>query len=280
MIGTNLEILEKYQSIDGSTKYLMKVPQGSAIEAIAFELDQLPHLCISTQAGCNVGCPFCETGKTKTKVNLSGEEIVGQVATVADDLNMSRSVTAFHDVSMAGMGEALLNYDSVVKGASAIKDNGLSKEISVTTSGIVPRIAQLADSCVDNLTISLHATLDSIRSELVPVNRKYPIRKLLAAAREYGQKRSSKVVVNYLLFDQLNDTEEDLHRLLDLLDPNMFEVHLKVWNMIDDAEFHPSLRFDMFQSELEKTGFSVRTSRSAGADIGGGCGQLGAKRRQ
>jgi 23S rRNA (adenine2503-C2)-methyltransferase len=274
----DLEIVERRKSLDSSTKYLMHLGDGICVEAIAFTLEDLPHICISTQAGCNVGCPFCETGKTKTRRNLSAAEITGQVTSAAADLGLScASKPAFHDVSVAGMGEALLNFDALVEGAQSLKATRVTEKVTVTTSGIVPRIRQLASAPIDQLTISLHATTDAVRNRLVPVNRKYPIVQLIAAAKEFGMAKGSKVIANYLLFRDINDSPEDLGRLVDLLDPATFDIHLKYWNPVDGSGFVPSQNFEMFLAELLRHGFSARISRSAGTDIEGGCGQLRAR---
>jgi 23S rRNA (adenine2503-C2)-methyltransferase len=273
-----LEIVERRKSLDGSTKYLMHLGGGICVEAIAFTLEDLPHICISTQAGCNVGCPFCETGKTKTRRNLSAAEISGQVFSAAVDLGYSsESRTAFYDVSVAGMGEALLNFDALVEGAALLKAARLTERVTVTTSGVVPGIRQLASTPIDQLTISLHATTDAVRNRLVPINKKYRIIELIAAAKEFGAAKGSKVIANYLLFRDINDSPDDLGRLVGLLDPSVFDVHLKYWNAIGGTEFVPSQNFDMFLAELLRHGFSARISRSAGTDIEGGCGQLRAR---
>jgi 23S rRNA (adenine2503-C2)-methyltransferase len=175
------------------------------------------------------------------------------------------------------MGEPLLNLVQVQVAATYLRVAGLATTVSVSTAGIVPRMHDLAlhtRTGVNKLFLSLHATTDEVRTQLVPVNKKYNLAQVLEAARFFATITETKVTATYLLFNGINDTDADLERLLHLLDPAMFIIQLSVWNQVDDLAYVASPRLEEFRSVLTNADFAVFIQRSKGSDIDGGCGQL------
>jgi 23S rRNA (adenine2503-C2)-methyltransferase len=275
----NLTYLHKQQSKDGSLKYLWRLPDGKTVESIYFDFYNFEtnttqsFVCVSTQVGCNVGCAFCATAKQRNERNLTPLEIYSQVALTIADLKLTGQ-PPLYQIAMAGMGEALLNYENVTEASRLILQDHLAETVSVSTSGVVPRIRQLPGTVISKLFVSLHATTDETRNYLVPMNKRYPIVQLLAAARDYRAQTGRSVTISYLMFKGLNDTEADLARLTQLLDPASFVIQLCEWNQVEDIVLRPSERIDDFEGALKRCGFSVYVARSKGQDIDGGCGQL------
>lgn len=267
-------IQEKLSSNDGSVKYLWELSDGKTVESIYFAFREKLYVCISSQVGCNVKCPFCETGKQNVLRNLEAHEIYDQVALAVDDLKSSGSAYSLDQVAVAGMGESLLNFKNLKEASANLINDGLTRTVSISTSGIVPKIRELVDTQVSKLFISLHATTNETRNILVPMNKKYPIPELLDAACYFYNQVGTPVTATYLLFGGLNDSDDDLNRLTELLDPQAFIIQLSEWNFIDDVKFARSPRLDYFQEQLASRGFEVFITRSKGADIQGGCGQL------
>ena len=281
MQPVDITCLSQQRSSDGSMKFLWQLADGKTVESIYFtffhEGQEQPFLCISSQDGCNIGCAFCATGQQRMRRNLTADEIFAQVT---QSMKMVQAkggpATAFH-IAFAGMGEPLGNYRHVITAATHLRSERCAEIISVSRSGVVPRIRDLArvtKDSVNALYISLHATTDALRNRLVPMNRKYPLAQVLEAAREYYRYTGIKVVATYLVFADLNDTDEDLQRLMELLDPDQFTVQLSVWNHIDGITFIPSPRIDHFYYTLIQHGYGAFIQRSKGSDINGGCGQL------
>jgi 23S rRNA (adenine2503-C2)-methyltransferase len=271
-----MNLLERQPSADGGVKYLWGMPDAKrSVESIFFMLGGGKHVCISTQIGCPVGCIFCETGRQKTLGNLSASEIHAQVVAATKEHGRLKRVV------VAGMGEPLLNLKAVGDAARQVLHEDLADEITITTSGIVPEMPGLDDVPLHLLSVSLHATTNETRTRLIPTNRKYPLEDVIAQATAYRERTGVPVMMIYLLFDGINDSDEDLERLLKLLDPSLFSVKLKEWNEIEDSvvRMAPSTRFDIFVDGLAAGGFAVGVDRSAGVDVGGGCGQLHSKVR-
>jgi len=269
--------LAKEYSTDGSIKFLWKFADGRTVESIYFVFRDQVYTCISSQVGCNVGCPFCETGKQRALRNLSAEEIYAQVALIRESVRDVGGPDVLFQTAFAGMGEPLLNFEQVVAAATRLRADGLTQTVSLSTSGVVPRIYDLAQTTatsVNKLFLSLHATSNDLRNRLVPMNKKYPLKVVLEAAQHFFDRSGEKVTVTYLLFDGLNDTQADLERLMSLLDPCIYVIQLSEWNAITDAAFGPSPRLDHFLDCLQQAGYEVFLQRSKGQDIEGGCGQL------
>jgi 23S rRNA (adenine2503-C2)-methyltransferase len=264
--------LDKQVSPGGVAKYLWQLADGGTVESLTFEYFGQPTICVSTQMGCAVKCPFCETGRQGMQRNLTAAEIVGQVTSALAD--GAGGGERFGIVTISGMGEPLLNFENTLEAIRIMRLQGLAHEISVTTAGIVPNIYRLASAEVTRLSISLHATTDELRDRLVPVNRKYPIATLLEAGRYFYAQVGQRVRATYLMLDGLNDSDADLDRLIALLDREAFRVRLREWNAIESAGFARSSRAGHFERRLRAEGFDVYISRNVGVDIEAGCGQL------
>ncbi len=272
-------LLEQQHAADGSRKFLWQLADGSTVESIYFTFQKQVYTCISSQVGCNIGCPFCATGQQRVLRNLTSEEMVAQVEGIEAVVRAAGGKWPLDQVALAGMGEPLLNFEAVIQAAVALRSTDLARVVSLSTSGIIPRIYDLAESAewaVNKLFLSLHATTNEVRNQLVPLNRKYPLAALLTAARTYAEHTATKVTATYLLFAGLNDSPEDLARLRDLLDPALFVVQLSEWNPVQGAPqaFAPSPRLTVFLDTLQRQGFEVFVQRSKGREIEGGCGQL------
>jgi 23S rRNA (adenine2503-C2)-methyltransferase len=266
-----MKYIDKRQSLDGSTKYLWQLDDLKTVESIYFTFREEKYTCISSQVGCNVKCVFCETGKQNNLRDLTPVEIFNQVKQTMHDLDIRE---ALYQVAFAGMGEPLLNIHNVIAGAEMIIENKSASSISLSTSGIVPRIYELVDTPVTRLFISLHASTNEARNYLVPINSKYPIEQLIKASDFFFEKVGTKITATYLLFEDLNDTNADLARLANLLNPDVYTIQLSVWNTIGDVKLKPSKRIYYFEESLRDMGYDVFVLNSKGSDVEGGCGQL------
>jgi 23S rRNA (adenine2503-C2)-methyltransferase len=261
---------------EGTAKYLWGLHDGRQIESVAFT-HHASGLCLSTQTGCAVGCTFCATALQRPARNLSADEIVGQAAATDADRRALGAAAAWDFMTLSGMGEPMLNYDNVVEAGRRLYDEFGLDVVSVTSSGVVPRIRQLARADVYlQLHVSLHATDDQTRARLIPITRRWGIAEVLAAAREFAQVKQRRVIVNYLLFEGINDSRADADRLAGLLDPSDFEVHLLMWN---DVPGMPFRRIDdagvaRFSAALAEAGLLNKPMPSKGRKIAAGCGQL------
>jgi 23S rRNA (adenine2503-C2)-methyltransferase len=186
------------------------------------------------------------------------------------------NIKQYKTVLFAGMGEPLNNYYHVAKSVGMLLDAAIAEEVSITTSGIVPFMYKLCDVPISRLGISIHATTDETRNLLVPINKKYPLKEVIEAGEHFFVKTGKPVTVNYLLFENVNDTDSDIERLSNLLSPEVFKIKLKHWNDVNVEWLKKSSTtvFDKFITGLTANGFSVTTCISEGADIGAGCGQL------
>lgn len=267
-----MKLAQEFKSLDGSVKSLWEVSGGVSVESVRFRLGQRSHICISCQAGCNLACRFCETGRQKNLHDLDPEQIVAQVAATLPP-------GAHYDVvQFAGMGEPLLNLEAVRLAIGLLRARRLTREVTLTTAGIVPSIASLAALALDRLNISLHAADDQTRSRILPINRKYPISRLMEAVAQLQDACGIPVTYNYLLFDGVNDRDADLERLVALLanGGRQGSIRLKAWNPIENTGLLPSprSRFEYFEAGLRQAGHDVTLCESMGSDVGGGCGQL------
>ncbi len=284
MSSDGMTLLEKQQGSDGSIKYLWGLPDDyKSVESIYFKINDLPNACISTQIGCTVGCVFCETGKQKVLGNLSADEIVTQIAAINEDLKTSQSgFQKLQTAIVAGMGEPLLNIEALKDAAQTMLNQDMVDKVTVTTSGILPAFEALKDAPFSLLSISLHATTNEMRTKLIPINKKYPIEALIAAARDLRVQSDMPIIMNYLMFKDVNDRDEDLERLIALLDPALFRVKLKQWNSIDATGLTSSSldRFAFFEKGLQDEGFDVSIDYSMGVELDAGCGQLRSRMRE
>lgn len=274
-------ILLDRDSDDGTRKWLLELDDGNAIETVFIPEDDRGTLCVSSQVGCGLDCSFCATGKQGFNRNLSSAEIIGQVVVAKRALgphdSRRRQLT---NVVMMGMGEPLLNFDQVIPAMQLMReDNGLGlskRRITLSTSGIVPRLAELRQACDVSLAVSLHAPNDALRNELVPINRKYPIAELLAACREYVAGERRRVTFEYVMLAGVNDSDDHARQLIALLRDVPSKVNLIPFNPFPHTRYARSSnnRIHRFRELLQEAGLVTITRRTRGDDIDAACGQL------
>lgn len=272
----NFKILKKQESKDGTKKYLFDVLDGNAIETVLMEYHHGKSLCISSQIGCKMGCKFCASTGIKFIRNLSSGEIVEQILAVEQDENIKISNIVF-----MGIGEPLDNYENVVKAIEIINNQkGLNigaRHISISTSGIVPKIYKLAEEKLQcTLSISLHATTDEKRSEMMPINKLYNIEELLKACKYYIEKTGRRISFEYALAKGNNDNLEDAKRLVKLLQGMICHVNLIPINKIEHGIYVKSTNENIikFRDYLNDNGIVATIRRELGSDIDAACGQL------
>jgi 23S rRNA (adenine2503-C2)-methyltransferase len=275
------EVVADQLSSDGSRKWLLRLEDGNCIETVFIPEAERGTLCVSSQVGCVLNCSFCSTAQQGFNRNLSTGEIIAQVWVAARALG-SRvdSNRIISNVVMMGMGEPLLNYDNVVRAMQIMQDDfgfGLSRRrITLSTAGIVPAIRQLRQDCDVSLAVSLHAPDDMLRNELVPLNRKYPIRELLAACRDYVGEGRRRVTFEYVLLDGINDTDAHARELVRCLEGVPAKVNLIPFNPFPGSGYRrsPKARVDRFFELLNRAGIVTITRKTRGDDIDAACGQL------
>ena len=272
----NFNILRKQESSDGTIKYLFDVLDGNAIETVLMSYHHGYSLCVSTQIGCKMGCKFCASTGIKFVRNLTSGEIVEQILAVERDNNIRISNVVF-----MGIGEPLDNYDNAVNAIRIINNqkgiNIGARHISISTSGLVPKIYQLAEENIQcTLSISLHATTDEKRSEMMPVNNRYNISELLQACRDYLEKTNRRISFEYALAKDNNDNLEDAKRLVKLLKGMICHVNLIPINKIENGAFVKSSNENImkFRDYLNEHGIVATIRRELGSDIDAACGQL------
>jgi len=262
-----------------TTKTLFELDGGHSVEAVVMRYADRSTLCISSQAGCPIGCPFCATGKFPFGRNLKAHEIVEQ-ALDAERLLSAEGRRLSHVVFM-GMGEPMANYVAVVESVRAIADPellGISpRRIVVSTSGLIPRIDQLGEEKLPvTLAISLHAARDELRDVLVPINRKYPVEELVAAAQRYAEKSGRRVSYEWVLLAGVNDTERDAKELGSLLRRKLAHVNLIPFNPVDGTPYQAPdrSRVKAFKALVEAQGLNVTVRDTRGREADAACGQL------
>ena len=262
-----------------TTKTLFELDGGHTVEAVVMRYAERSTLCISSQAGCPVGCPFCATGRFPFGRNLAAHEVEEQAVDAARRL-AGEGRRLSHVVFM-GMGEPLLNYSAVIDSVRRIADPdrlGISpRRIVVSTSGIIPRIETLADEKVPvTLAISLHAARDELRDVLVPINKKYPLHDLVAAANGYGEKTGRRVSYEWVLLAGVNDTERDAKELGKLLRRKLAHVNLIPFNPVDGTPYEAPARKDVtrFKDAVAAEGVNVTVRDNRGREADAACGQL------
>lgn len=272
---SNLDLLEKQMSRDGTVKYLFRLEDGETIESVLIPDRDRLTLCISSQVGCAMGCRFCLTGKIGLKRNLKAFEIVDQVISVSRQILPAKLT----NVVLMGMGEPLANPDEVIDALWRLTDLiGISKRrITLSTSGIVPVLLELPKKAPHiNIAVSLNATTDRVRDEIMPINRVYPLRTLLEACKSYPLEPRRRITFEYVLLDGINDSAEDARRLLGLLKGIKCKINLIPFNAYESAEFgSPSEEKVLaFQEILLRGGLTAIIRKSKGQDIKAACGQL------
>jgi 23S rRNA (adenine2503-C2)-methyltransferase len=276
------EVVSDRVAVDGTRKWLLRLVDGNCIETVFIPDAERGTLCVSSQVGCALNCSFCATARQGYNRNLSTAEIIGQVW-LADRLLAPRAngERALTNVVMMGMGEPLLNFDNVVPALRLMVDDlayGLSRRrVTVSTAGLVPGIDRLAETCPVSLAVSLHAPDDELRTELVPLNRKYPIAVLLDACRRYvaGEPRR-KVTFEYTLLAGVNDSPAQARDLARLLCDVPAKVNLIPFNPFPDSGYErpDPVAIDRFRDILLGAGLMTITRRTRGDDIDAACGQL------
>ncbi len=272
----NFEILKKQESLDGTIKYLFDVLDGNAIETVLMQYHHGKTICVSSQIGCKMGCKFCASTGIAFVRNLTAGEIVEQVLAVEQDINEPISNIVF-----MGIGEPFDNYENVMKAIRIInhpKGLGIgARHISVSTSGIVPKIEEFAKEELQcTLSISLHATSNEKRSQMMPVNNLYPIEQLMKACKDYIAKTNKRISFEYALAKDNNDNLEDAKALVGLLKGMLCHVNLIPINKIENGKFVKSNNQNIikFRDYLNEHGIVATIRRELGSDIDAACGQL------
>ncbi len=284
-----LAILSEQASADGTIKWLFDVGGGDAVETVFIPEDDRGTLCVSSQAGCAVGCRFCSTGHQGFSRNLTTGEILAQLWFAEHHLRQRLGVSArvISNVVMMGMGEPLQNYSALVPALRVMLDDhgyGLSRRrVTVSTSGVVPMIERLQQDCPVALAVSLHAPTDALRDQLVPLNRKYPLAELLAACRQYLDAAPRDFITfEYCMLDGVNDGPAQAQQLIDLVSGRAGAPHVPCkFNLIPFNPFpasglvrSPRERVLAFAGLLQDAGIVTTVRKTRGDDIDAACGQL------
>jgi 23S rRNA (adenine2503-C2)-methyltransferase len=282
---TTLKTVIKQQSADGTIKFLFELHDGYSIETVLMRHDYGNSVCVTTQVGCRIGCTFCASTLGGLKRHLEAGEIVSQVVTVQQTLDETDERVS--SVVIMGIGEPFDNYDNMLSFLKIINhDKALNigaRHITVSTSGIVPKIYQFADEDMQiNFAISLHAPNTELRSRLMPINRAYKLDDLMKSVRYYIDKTGRRVSFEYGLFGGVNDSEEHAEELADLLKGIKCHVNLIPVNYVPERDYvrTPKDKIFAFEKTLKKRGINVTIRREHGSDIDAACGQLRAKERK
>ena len=276
------QISDEQISKDGTKKWLLKFNDGSEVETVFIPDDERGTLCVSSQVGCTLNCTFCHTGTQRLVRNLTSQEIVSQVIIAKDSLSeWGQEPRQITNIVMMGMGEPLYNFESVRDGILTMSDDaGLSiskRKITLSTSGIVPKIKMAGDEIGSMLAISLHATNNDLRNEIVPINKKYPIEELLEACRDYpGLSNSKRITFEYVMLKGVNDSEAEARDLVKLISGIPAKINLIPFNSWPGSSYECSdwEQIEKFGDIINRGGYAspIRTPR--GEDISAACGQL------
>lgn len=276
-----LVLMEKQESKDKTIKYLWGLDDKNLVESVRMFLEDHDtySACISSQAGCAVGCPFCATGKIGFKRNLKANEIVDQIIGIQRDTKQR-----INNIVFMGQGEPLLNYEETLKAINLIKDSVSigARHITLSTSGITPQIKKLANEKLQiTLAVSLHAPDQKTRELLVPISRKYKLHDLMESLHYYYEKTKRRITIEYVMLDNINDQFEKAKQLADLLKSLHCHINLIPYNpinsssLIDELKRSPTERIYKFKEVLEKrSGKKVTIRHERGIDISAACGQL------
>ena len=282
------EMVTRQVSSDGTRKYLVRIAGGHEVEVVYIPEEGRGTLCVSSQVGCTLTCSFCHTGTQKLVRNLTPGEIVGQLMLARDDLGEwpvqgapKDETRLISNIVLMGMGEPLYNFENVRDAMKVVMDNeGLSlsrRRITLSTSGVVPEIARTAQEIGCLLAVSFHATTDEVRDRLVPINKRWNIETLLAALRDYPRlTNSERITFEYVMLAGVNDSDEDAHRLVKLIEGIPAKINLIPFNEWPGAPYKRSSnnRIHAFSNIIHNAGYAspIRTPR--GEDIMAACGQL------
>lgn len=275
-----LSLLSEVTANDGTVKYLFELDDQKSIESIFLpELDRR-SVCLSTQVGCGMGCIFCATGQVGAVRNLTTAEIIDQLLRITRLKGVRIS-----NVVIMGQGEPLLNYEAVLKAIRIMNDRkGMeigARHITISTCGIIPGILKLAgESLQINLAVSLHATDDSLRDYLMPINKRYPLRQLLEACRSYINRTGRRITFEYTMIEGINDRPGDLKNLIVALSGLICHVNLIPFNPVPNSNFkrsHPSRTMEFLEA-LNEAGLETTVRKEKGTALAAACGQLQGKR--
>ncbi|MEN8891470.1 23S rRNA (adenine(2503)-C(2))-methyltransferase RlmN [Planktotalea arctica] len=282
------EVVTRQVSEDGTRKYLVKIAGGHEVEVVYIPEEGRGTLCVSSQVGCTLTCSFCHTGTQKLVRNLTAGEIIGQVMIARDDLDEWPEQGAPKDetrllsnIVLMGMGEPLYNFENVRDAMKIAMDpEGIQlsrRRITLSTSGVVPEIARTAQEIGCQLAISFHATTDEVRDKLVPINKRWNIEVLVEALRAYPRvSNSERITFEYVMLDGVNDSEEDAHRLVKLIEGIPAKINLIPFNEWPGAPYKRSSgnRIHRFADIIYKAGYASPIRKPRGEDIMAACGQL------
>jgi 23S rRNA (adenine2503-C2)-methyltransferase len=273
---STLEVEREAKARDGTVKALFRTQEGHAVEAVLIRYrDGRRSLCLSSQSGCPLTCTFCATGQMRFGRNLTASEILDQA------LYFRRLEPVDHAVFM-GMGEPMLNFDSVIEAARMLPDVGIThRRTTISTVGWLPGLRRFVDEIDEpiRLALSLHAATDELRSELMPVNDRYPLADVLAECRRYFALRRRKVFVEYVMLRGVNDRVEQARALADVLDPTVFKVNLIPYNPTGMYEGSSRNAIAAFKQVLDRARLPATVRLTRGRDIAAACGQLAASGR-
>ncbi len=275
-LNIDLLILKRKQTSELTNKYLFELEDGNYIEAVLMKHDYGNSVCVSSQVGCNMGCAFCESGRLKKVRDLKASEIVRQILMIEEDIK-----TRISSVVVMGIGEPFDNYDNVLNFVRIINEPlGLaigSRHITISTSGIVPKIKQFSEENLQvNLAISLHAPNNEIRNKIMKVNKAYSIEVLMEAIRDYIAKTNRRITIEYVMLNSVNDSVDNANELSDLLRGMNVYVNLIPYNETSHIEFKksPKEQIMKFYDTLKKRGINVTVRKEFGSAIDAACGQL------
>ena len=266
-IDQPVEIVESVKSVDGTEKFLFKLPDGNLIESVLMKYKYGYTICISTQVGCRMGCAFCASGLDGLVRNLEPAEMLGQIIMVNKYLGGGiADKRKIINVVLMGSGEPLDNYDNISP-----------RNVSLSTSGLVPQMYKLAEENIDiNLTVSLHFPFDDERKEIMPIAKAYSINEILSACENYFNKTGRRYIFEYVLINQKNDTKRHADKLIELFAGKPCHVNLIRLNEVKENQLKTVTDKNAYRflGLLEKGGLSATLRRKMGADIEGACGQL------
>ncbi len=272
---SSLTLVQEAHARDGTVKALFETRDGRPVEAVLMRYrDRRRSLCLSSQSGCPLTCTFCATGTMRFGRNLTASEILDQA------LHFRRMSAVDHAVFM-GMGEPMMNLDAVLAACERLPQLGIgNRHTAVSTVGWIPGIRRLADQPMPiRLALSLHAADDALRSEIMPVNQRYPLEQVLQACRAYYERKRRMIFIEYVMLAGVNDSFAQARRLAEVLDPRMFKVNLIPYNPTDAPYDGSSPKaIEAFRAELERHGVGATVRLTRGREIDAACGQLAAAR--
>ncbi len=280
-----LKVKKYLHSKDGTKKWLLSLGDGKEIETVYIPEKNRGTVCVSSQVGCTLSCSFCHTGTMKYLRNLAMSEIIGQIIFVKNELDDWRKNSDERKVTnivFMGMGEPFYNYDNVLKSISVLtNEKGLAfskRKITLSTSGVVPKILNFKEDSDVNLAVSLHAAFDDVRNDLVPINKKWPIKILLNALKDYSvRRRNKRITFEYIMLDGVNDSLVDAKELIKLIKPFRAKINLIPFNPWPGSKYKvsSSKKINEFKKYILEKGQIVATVRTPrGNDVLAACGQL------